>query len=238
MKGTVLVVDDERNIRSMILRLLEAMELDAASAGSGEEALALAEEKAPDLVLLDLRLPGMDGMEVLRRLRRPERPPQVAILTAHGTVDNAVEAMKLGAVDFLRKPFGVEELRRVVAEALERRAGPGQVGDAEARVSTAEAPLGEVPEEASAGGFRRCIQSAKAAIERGAIEEAMAWAERAIAEGPLEAEGFTLLGMIMEILGDTGKAQNCYRAAVALDPTYEAAWKRLDRSVGRSRSGV
>lgn len=226
MKGTVLIVDDEKNIRLMIGKVLEGLGLDAEAAANGDEALSMAETRNFDLVLLDLRMPGTDGMEVLRRLRSGSKETKVAIITAHGTVDNAVEAMKLGAVDFIRKPFTVEELRRVVADALERR------GNFFRRMGTKSAP-----EAVAEVGFKQCMQQAKAALERGLADEAAPWAERAIALEPLKAEGFTLLGSIMEIRGDKAKAQNCFRAAVALDPTYENAWKSLDHSVGRVRTG-
>ncbi|MBE0616331.1 MAG: response regulator, partial [Proteobacteria bacterium] len=104
-KRSVLVVDDEKNIRLTLTQSLRALEVETDTAVNGEEALAKLGQAAYDLLLLDLKMPGMDGMEVLRRTREtlPELP--VVILTAYGTVASAVEAMKLGAVDFLQKPF-------------------------------------------------------------------------------------------------------------------------------------
>ncbi len=117
--ATVLVVDDEPSIRRLLTFHLERDGHRVATAVSGEEALERIGDGAPDLVLLDLMLPGIDGLETLARIRRvhPELP--VIVLTAHGSVENAVEAMKLGAQDFLAKPFEVDRLRIAVRNALE-----------------------------------------------------------------------------------------------------------------------
>jgi DNA-binding response OmpR family regulator len=230
MTGSILIVDDEKNIRLMTGKVLEGLGLLTESAANGDEALAMTERRKYDLILLDLRMPGTDGMEVLRRLRTASKDTKVAIITAHGTVDNAVEAMKLGAVDFIRKPFTVEELRRVVTDALERTGDFFQKIDAK----KTDAGAGSV---GPAGDYKHCLQQAKAALERGLAGEAEPWAERAISLEPLKAEGFNLLGAIMEIRGEKAKAQNCFRAAVALEPTNGIGWKNLDRSVGRIKDG-
>lgn len=117
-KRRILVVDDEKNIRLMLTQALAADDTQIDTAVNGEEALGKFEQVAYDLVLLDLRLPGMDGMDVLREMqnRYPKLP--VILLTAHGTVENAVEAMKSGAVNYLQKPFSPRELREAVENAL------------------------------------------------------------------------------------------------------------------------
>jgi two-component system NtrC family response regulator len=119
---TILVIDDEPNMRWVLGRALEQAGYTASAAASGAEALRLLAEVPIDLALLDLKLKGEDGLTVLRRIR--ERAPEVIVLmfTAYGTVPTAVEAMQLGAADFLRKPFDVEEVLFKIARALERRA--------------------------------------------------------------------------------------------------------------------
>src|SRR5512134_3201167 len=114
----VLIVDDEANVRKVLGTLLEQAGFATTRDESGEAALDLVRSKDPDLVLTDLKMPGMDGMELLRRLREgfPEIP--VVMLTAHGTVEAAVLAMKLGAHDFLTKPFDREKVVEVVRKAL------------------------------------------------------------------------------------------------------------------------
>lgn len=118
----VLIIDDEPNMRWVLGKALEQAGYTVLTAGSGDEGLALLARTPVDLVLLDLKLKGEDGLTVLRRLRERRPDLVVMLLTAYGTVATAVEAMQLGAADFLRKPFDVEEITFKVARALERRA--------------------------------------------------------------------------------------------------------------------
>ncbi|HEY4596374.1 MAG TPA: sigma-54 dependent transcriptional regulator, partial [Thermoanaerobaculia bacterium] len=123
--ASILIVDDEGPIRRILSVLLRERRHRVAEAASGEEALDLFGEKAaeakPDLVLLDLRLPGIDGLETLKRLRVREPRLDVVMMTAHGTISSAVEAMRRGAFDYLTKPFDNDELLILVDRALEMR---------------------------------------------------------------------------------------------------------------------
>ena len=116
----VLIVDDEPSIRLMFRTALQAAGYDTAEAGDGPTALARLRESSPDVMLLDLKMPGMDGMETLRRMREAGDDTAVVIVTAHGSIPDAVAAMKLGAVDFLTKPVTPEGLRKVVSEVVLR----------------------------------------------------------------------------------------------------------------------
>ena len=118
---SVLVVDDEKNIRVTLRESLKSLGFDVETAINGEEALELATRRTYELILLDLKMPGMDGMEVFRQLRERSPSTAVVLVTAHGSVEAAVEAMKLGAVDFLQKPFAPQEIREVVTQVLQRR---------------------------------------------------------------------------------------------------------------------
>jgi DNA-binding NtrC family response regulator len=119
-RRSVLIADDDRAHRRMLGATLEAVGLECRFAADGEAALEEASARPPDLLLLDLRMPRLDGIGVLRQLatRLPALP--VVVITAHGDVRSAVEAMKLGARDFLEKPVDIEELRSVAADILER----------------------------------------------------------------------------------------------------------------------
>ena len=116
----ILIVDDESGIRSVLSRVLRK-EHETLEASDGLEALRLVEEFLPDVTICDLKMPEMDGLEVLRRLRESERDTVVVVLTAHGSIETAVEAMKLGAFDYLRKPFDIDEVKVVVEKALSLR---------------------------------------------------------------------------------------------------------------------
>ena len=128
-KAHVLIVDDEPNVRRVLGTQLEQAGWATTRAESGEQALDLVRAQDPDLVITDLKMPGMDGMELLGRLQAsfPEIP--VIMLTAHGTVSNAVDAMKRGAHDFITKPFDRDEVVELVKKAL----GQAERGRAEFR---------------------------------------------------------------------------------------------------------
>jgi DNA-binding NtrC family response regulator len=116
----VLVVDDERNIRALVTRVLAQDQIEVQGAGTGKDGLQMVDEVSPDVVLLDLRLPDMDGMDVLRTVRSRHPEVGVIIITGFGQIQSAVEAMKAGASDYLEKPFEhLEKLRLAVARALE-----------------------------------------------------------------------------------------------------------------------
>ncbi len=117
MKPNILVVEDEEKLRRVIQLRLTGEGYEVTQAGSAEEALPLAARA--NLILSDLRLPGIDGLELLALLRRQNTGAPVILMTAHGSVGAAVEAMKSGAADFLEKPFGLDHLSAVVHKALE-----------------------------------------------------------------------------------------------------------------------
>src|SRR3954454_12543813 len=124
MSTPILIVDDETHVRLSFRTALETDGYAVEEAKDGQEALGHLERNAPPLVLLDLKMPGLGGMEMLRRLRDAGNAVPVVIITAHGTIPDSVQAMKLGAIDFLSKPITPKELRRVVREVIERHARP------------------------------------------------------------------------------------------------------------------
>ncbi len=124
MTSRVLVVDDDLTVRDVVRRYLERAGHEVALADNGEDALAWVERHEPDLVVLDLMLPGIDGLEVCRRLRRSSSVP-VVMLTALGEEENRIAGLQLGADDYVTKPFSPRELALRVSSVL-RRAGAAQ----------------------------------------------------------------------------------------------------------------
>jgi len=123
-QGRVLIIDDDDSMRAACRQSLEVAGYGAAAAPNGEEALKRARQESFDVALLDLRMPGLPGMEVLKRLKQESPNTAVIIITGHATIDSAVEAIKLGAFDYLPKPFTPEALTSMVerAAAAARRA--------------------------------------------------------------------------------------------------------------------
>jgi two-component system response regulator AtoC len=119
MQASIFVTDDEPALRNAIVKRLTRRQHRVRAFQSGDELLAAVEQDVPDLILLDLKMPGMTGIEVLEALRTKARDAVVIILTAYGTVEDAVEAMKLGAYDFLIKTVDLEGVEPVVDRALE-----------------------------------------------------------------------------------------------------------------------
>ncbi len=121
MKETVLVVDDEAGVRASLAGILgdEGYAVDAVD--SGEKALEALESRRYDLVLLDVWLPGADGLEVLGRIREADAEMPVVVISGHGTIETAVKAVRLGAQDFVEKPLSLEKTLLAVRNALQRR---------------------------------------------------------------------------------------------------------------------
>ena len=214
-KKSVLIVDDEKNIRLTLSQALEALELHIDTAINGEEALGKLEGRHFGLILLDLKMPGMDGMEVLRRVRQMRPDIKVVIITAHGTIESATEAMKLGAVDFIQKPFSPKEIRDLVTKVLDRDKIAGE----------------------KAKGYEQHVELAKKCIGQRKLDAAREHVRQAIAADATKPEALNLLGILLEISGNKLEAQKNYRAALALDPTYKPAQENLSRTTGLTSGG-
>ena len=138
----ILIVDDEQSIRNTLAKILEDEGHRAAVAESGEEALAQAARDEFDLIILDLWLPGVDGMTVLERLRAAGAPP-VIVISGHGNIETAVRATRLGAYDFLEKPLSLERVILTINHALSDRKLREQVRDLRRTLSADELLIGE-----------------------------------------------------------------------------------------------
>src|ERR1700753_1990362 len=114
----LLLIDDETDVQYSFQRIFDSPEIELTTASSGEEGLKLIPKVKPDLVLMDIRMGGINGLEPLRRIRQMDSKLLVILMTAYGTTQTAIEAMKLGAYDYLLKPFDVVKLKHIVNNAL------------------------------------------------------------------------------------------------------------------------
>jgi two-component system response regulator (stage 0 sporulation protein F) len=121
--GRILIVDDEQSVREVLSEYFTEQGYSVESAGGGEEALALVERGTPDLVLLDVRMPGIDGVETLRRIRKIAPDVSVIMVTANEDVGLARETLKLGALDYVAKPFDFVYLERAIMAGLAQSGG-------------------------------------------------------------------------------------------------------------------
>ena len=121
MKPRILVIDDEAGIRDSMRMILEYEGYECLLAATGPEGLQMAEREAPDLVFLDIKMPGMDGIEVLDRIRALSDGLPVVMVSGHGTVSTAVEATRKGAFDFIEKPLATDRVLLTVRNAVDQR---------------------------------------------------------------------------------------------------------------------
>jgi DNA-binding response OmpR family regulator len=213
----VLIVDDERNIRLTLKGALEAIGLEVDAVFQGEEALKKLTEKSYDAMILDLRLPGMDGLAVLRQVAERFAGTKVIIITAYGTVEAVVEAMKLGAVDFLQKPFEPTEVREIVGRVLALpEGGPTQFT------------------------YENYLDLAIKNIKGQKFSAALVYAHKAVFVNPRRPEAFNLLGGLYEIRDQRKEAVTNYQVAMEIDPNYGPAQQNLERATGRpySKMGI
>ena len=213
-KAKILVVDDDKNIRRTVSMALESLDYFVHTAFDGKDAMVQLTGDRYDLIITDLQMPGMNGMQLLEQAIAKYPEINIVLISAHGTVDNAVEAMKLGAVDFLQKPFTPKELRNLVHNVLE--------------VDSTEAE--------SASEYKASLKSAKKSARKREFSNAIALTKKAIGSDPSQPEAFDFLGQLQETLGDFNSAIKNYRVAISLDPTYKTAKDNLDRATRNSTS--
>ncbi len=131
MKHSVLIVDDEPGIRESLTDVLEDEGYRVESVGSGEACLETLQTSKFDVVLLDIWLPGLDGIQVLEKIQALEAPPTVIMISGHGTIETAVRSTKLGAFDFIEKPLSIDKTLLTLRHALEQ----SRLADAKPRVA-------------------------------------------------------------------------------------------------------
>jgi DNA-binding response OmpR family regulator len=184
----ILIVDDEPNVRLMLRTALESSGYRVSEAADGQGALEQLERGPFHLMILDLRMPRLDGMATLARLRERGGVTPVVMLTAHGSIPDAVAAMKLGAIDFLTKPITPARLREVVAEVLQRNRAPAT-----------PAPEGGEASAPPARSYGFELARAKRAINHLSFEEAEVLLRDVLAGDPRSREAEDLLDRLLTL---------------------------------------
>ena len=213
-QARILVVDDDKNIRRTVSMALESLNYFVHTAFDGKDAMVQLTGDRYDLIITDLKMPGMNGMELLEQAIAKYPEIKIVLISAHGTVDNAVDAMKLGAVDFLQKPFTPKELRNLVHNVLET----------------------ESAEAESISEYKAILKAARNFARKRDFDNAIAQSKKAIGSDPSNPKAFDFLGQLQETLGDFNSAVKNYRVAISLDPTYQAAKDNLERATSNSNS--
>lgn len=181
----VLVVDDTKSIKQLLTTCLEFSGYEVFTANNGVEALELIKIQKVDLIFLDIKMPEISGTEVLRRIRGLGMETPVIIMTAFGTVKNAVECTKLGAVAYLQKPFTAEKVRHVLGEV-------------------------EPYLKADSISTEKYIKKVKELLEIGELEEAFSLLKKALSENVNNGEIYRLLARVYELRGDLKEAEKFY----------------------------
>lgn len=192
----VLVIDDTKNIRMLLRECLECEGFDVTSAGGGAEALGILSHSQFDLIFLDVRMPEVSGTEVLRQMRQMGVNTPVVMITAFGTVKNAVECTQLGAVAYLQKPFTENKIRQVLDEVLHSR-----------------------PERKS---LEDVLALAGEDIKSSRFGEAEQLLKNSLPSFFMKAQVYSLLAEAYSGLGEAAEAQKCRAIALSLERKSES----------------
>jgi two-component system response regulator PilR (NtrC family) len=148
-KGSVLIIEDENSMREVLKILLEGENYEVITASDGNEGLSYIEKDIFDLIITDIKMPGADGFEILKRAKEISPDTVIIMITAFGTTEAAIDAMKLGAYDYINKPFKIDEIRLIVKKALEKKRLTEEVSLLRDKVKTTyrlENIIGQSPE--------------------------------------------------------------------------------------------
>ena len=213
MSKRILVVDDEPNVRLSYRITLETEGLAVSEADCAERALELFQANQFDLAILDMRMPEMDGLELLEEMRKGANSTPAVIITAYGDIPHAVRAMQLGAIDFLQKPLTPAALRDVVAEILTRHV-PSATPEAKAPVLD---------------DFTSQLSEAKRLLNLQVFGKGWTHLARALELNPQAPEALNLAGVFFEMQEDYDRAKKLYGKAIQYGPYYEPAQQNMRR---------
>jgi FixJ family two-component response regulator len=208
VQAKILIVDDETNVRLNYRVTLETEGYEIFEASSATKALEELVSRSFDLAVLDMRMPGMNGLQLLGKMREIGITVPAMIVTAYSDVPHAVQAMKLGAIDFLEKPLRPEDLRRIVTDILKRHAPQ---------------------KERAAETFNAHIVAAKRCINLRSFALARIHLIKALELNTKSVEAFNLAGVLAEMLDEIDKAKKYYGQAIKLDKNYGPAQQNMRR---------
>lgn len=181
----VLVVDDTKSIRMLLTTCLELEGFETVTAKNGQEAIEIFEREKIDLVFLDIKMPELSGTEVLRRIRSKGINTPVVIMTAFGTVKNAVECTRLGAVAYLQKPFTADKVRNLLGEL-------------------------DIDGNDNSLDVKSSISNARMLMEEGRLEEALEVLKKSLSMDIQSKEVYYLIGKVYELKGEQKEADIFY----------------------------
>jgi DNA-binding response OmpR family regulator len=219
MSKQVLVVDDEPNVRLAYRLTLEAEGMSVHQADGATAALEILSTIPIDLAILDLRMPEMDGLELLAEMRKRGHSTPAVMITAYGEIPHVVRAMKLGAIDFLEKPLTPEALRSIAGEIFARHTPAA------------------LPPRPPADDFGTHFSEAKRLINLQTFRTAWTHLSRALELSPGSPSALNLAGVLFEMQGDYERAGKLYEKAVKSLPGYGPALQNIRRLVDFYESG-
>ena len=199
-KRRILVVDDEKNIRLTVQHSLIAADYEVETAANGAEGLDRFRDGHYDLILMDLRMPQINGIEMLREIREHDKHIAAIVITAYLTIDTLLEAFSLGVSDYIRKPFSPNDIREMVRRVLARETLETHNSDAEANPT---------------------IALARKALAEQDLPRALDFAKRAVARDSNNPDSQAFLGIIEHLSGDFEAAEQSFHEALLLDPQHQ-----------------
>jgi DNA-binding response OmpR family regulator len=214
-KRHILVVDDEKNIRLTVQHSLVAADYEVDTASNGLEGLQKFRSGHYDLILMDLRMPQINGIEMLREIRERDQETAAVVITAYLTIDTLLEAFSLGVSDYIRKPFSPNDVRETVRRVLSRE-----------RLDL------EHPTVEDTGS----LEIARKALAKHDIQQAMTLARQAIEVNSNNPDAHAFLGILQHLNGDAAAAEQSFREALLLDPQHQLSRDYLFWTQSRGRT--
>lgn len=203
----ILIIDDEINIAKTIAAVFSDASYAVEVCNDGLSGWNRLSQEKWDIVFLDIRMPEMDGMEVLKKLYDSGKQQNIVMITAYGSIENAVQAMKYGAIDFIMKPLDLGVIRQLVSDILSR-------------------PL---LLQRDLSNYKEHLEHAKLMIQKREYAAAKSSVKKALKEVPESAEAYNLLGALYEVMDDLGSAVQAYQMALRFDNNYKPAQENISR---------